>query len=177
MNEQTNERTNEQPNLHLKQLKPHDGEGVYALLQQMPEENGFMNDAFGMPLALFPAWLTQRDAESRGENLMPSYVPQTIFWCYDGETPVGYVKLRHYLNASLREVGGHIGYGIAPAYRGKGYATRMLRLVLREAKARGIAEALVTITASNAASRRVAEKCGGVLREQKNNQCYYLIRT
>lgn len=177
MDKQSNNAIGGQSAVKLKQLTPTDGMDVYALLQQMPEENGFMNDAYGMPYEAFPAWLDRRDAESRGENLPPSYVPQTIFWCYDGEMPVGYVKLRHYLNDHLREVGGNIGYGIAPAYRGKGYATQMLRLVLREANTLGIVEALVTITTSNAASRRVAEKCGGILKNQKNNQCYYLIRT
>lgn len=163
--------------LRLKKLTPFDGRDVYALLQAMPEENGFMNDAFGMPYEAFPTWLQRRDEESRGECLTPGYVPQTIFWCYRGETPVGYTKLRHYLNRYLREVGGHIGYGIAPAYRGRGYGTRMLRLVLAEAKTHGISEALVTIDSGNTASRRVAEKCGGVLQAEMNVQCYYLIRT
>ena len=39
---------------------------------------------------------------------------------------VGIVNLRHCLNEALRQGAGHIGYGIRPEYRGRGYATAAL---------------------------------------------------
>jgi predicted acetyltransferase len=38
---------------------------------------------------------------SEGINLEPQYVPQTTYWLYIDGKPVGYGKLRHYLNESL----------------------------------------------------------------------------
>lgn len=43
---------------------------------------------------------------------------------------VGRLSLRHYLNDFLARIGGHIGYGVTPAHRKKGYATEMLKQAL-----------------------------------------------
>lgn len=53
--------------------------------------------------------------------------------------------MRHKLNETLRNGAGHIGYGISPNYRKKGYATQGLALVLQEAKKIGIDEALLSV--------------------------------
>lgn len=39
---------------------------------------------------------------------------------------LGAVDIRHELNHRLRNIGGHIGYGVARSYRGKGYASTLL---------------------------------------------------
>lgn len=164
--------------IELRKLTTADGEDVYELLQKMPaEENGFMNGGHGVPKEGFKAWLAREDAAARGENLPEGYVPQTIYWLYVDGTPVGYVKLRERLTEALRISGGHIGYGIAPEYRGHGYCTEMLRLVLGEARKLGIMEALVTTDPGNLASRRVAEKCGGVLVSEDAEHVRYLLPT
>ncbi len=165
------------PTFSLRQLSVSDSRDVYDLTQSMPEENGFMNDAMGLPFEDFAAWLLRQDEVAHGVNLPAGYVPQTCYWFFADGIPVGRAKLRHFLSDTLRVAGGHIGYGIAPAYRGKGYATEMLRLVLKEAKALGIEEALVTINPDNLASRRVAEKCGGVLQDENDGHCRYWIQT
>ena len=161
----------------LRKLSVSDGQDVYRLLQRMPEENGFQNTAYGLSYQAFQRWLVAQDACSRGENLQVDYVPQTLYWCYAGNVPVGIAKLRHYLHDGLREVGGHIGYGVAPAFRGKGYATEMLSLVLQKAAEMGIEKVLLTVMKANVASQRVMEKCGGVREKQKNSLYYYWIDT
>src|SRR5690606_33152193 len=67
------------------------------------------------------------------------------------------------LNTYLHNIGGHIGYGVVPAHRRKGYATEMLRQGLEEAKKRGFRRVLVTCDIDNIGSSRVIEKNGGIL--------------
>ena len=43
---------------------------------------------------------------------------------------MGEYRIRHYLTDALKVGAGHIGYGIKKEYRGKGYATKGLRLTL-----------------------------------------------
>ena len=79
---------------------------------------------------------------------------------------VGCIELRHTLNESLAISGGHIGYRVVPLERRKGYATKMLKLMLTIAKKAGIKRVLLTCDVDNIASLKTIEKCGGV-REQE----------
>ena len=161
----------------LKKADFGDGLAEYTLLQSMPEENGFMNDAYSIPYEAFPAWLARCMDFASGKDLPDGFVPQTTFWFYADGVPVGRAKLRHRLNDALLRSGGHIGYGISPGHRGKGYATVMLRMVLAEANALGIDRALITINTGNTSSRAVAEKCGAVLENIEDGHCRYWIDT
>jgi RimJ/RimL family protein N-acetyltransferase len=55
-----------------------------------------------------------------------------------------------------------LGYILAPAARGRGVATEALRLLTQWAFARGLQRVELRIDTDNAASRRVAERCGYV---------------
>lgn len=59
--------------------------------------------------------------------------------------------------------GGHIGYGICPDYRGKGYGNLILRLALEKLSAMGIFKILVTCDSDNIVSQKVILYNGGVL--------------
>lgn len=76
---------------------------------------------------------------------------------------IGTIQLRNYLNESLRKVGGHIGYGIRPSERGKGYGTQQLNLVLDEARKLLIDKVMITCDKDNTASAKVAVNNGGLL--------------
>ena len=91
------------------------------------------------------------------------WVPATLYYLVDREGHVaGALDLRHYLNDGLY-YGGHIGYGIRPSCRGRGYAPMMLALGLEKARERGIGRALVTCNDDNIPSAATIEACGGVL--------------
>ena len=51
---------------------------------------------------------------------------------------VGAINIRHYLSEKLLLDGGHIGDGVRPSERRKGYATEIIRLGLEECKKLGI---------------------------------------
>lgn len=161
----------------LKSASKMDGDDVRTLLASIPSENGFTNAAYGISREDFPAWLETTVNHAAGIGLPEGYVPSTTYFLYVNGEPVGMIRLRTQLSESLRILGGHIGYAVGPAFRGKGYATKMLRLVLQEANAIGIEQALVTANVDNLASRRVIEKNGGVLEDIIENTCRYWVPT
>jgi predicted acetyltransferase len=162
--------------LELRELCIKDGDDIYDMLQEIgPGENGFMNNAYGLSREEFHVYLEENIDHSKGINLPPGYVPQTTFWLYTGSKPVGMGKLRHYLNNSLREHGGHIGYCIRPTERRKGYGKLLLGEVIKEARKLNIPKALVTCFEVNKGSRGVVEGNGGRLADITDGECHYWI--
>ena len=96
-----------------------------------------------------------------------SRVPGYRRWLWDGEF-CGSIGLRWQrgTEALPPHCLGHIGYAVVPWKRRRGYATRALREVLREAKAEGLRFVEITTDPDNVASRRVVEANGGVLVEE-----------
>jgi len=111
----------------------------------------------------FPAFVRKIRNNSEGKDLVPGHVPETMYVLVRGQTILGGIHLRHRLTRSLRDLGGHIGYAVRPSHRRKGYGTEMLRLVLAEARGRGLRRVMVTCDADNVASARVIENNGGRL--------------
>jgi predicted acetyltransferase len=104
-------------------------------------------------------------------------VPESSLWWVEGDEFLGRIAVRHQLNPSLKEFGGHIGYAIRPSAQGKGHASALLRATLPIAYALGIDDALLTTEPENLASRRVIERNGGRLVRQTAERCHYRLRT
>jgi predicted acetyltransferase len=99
-----------------------------------------------------------------GIGIPEGWVPDSTFWLVNANKKVlGAVNIRHQLTEKLFERGGHIGYGIRPTERRKGYATKILALALEEAKAIGIKKALVTCDETNIGSLKTIINNGGIL--------------
>ncbi len=75
-------------------------------------------------------------------------------------------EIRHKLNESLLKNGGHIGDGVRPSERRKGYATEMIRLALEECKKIGIDRVLMVCYKDNIGSRKSIINNGGVLENE-----------
>ena len=95
-------------------------------------------------------------------------VPDSTFFGLETETNrfVGAVNIRHTLSESLLRSGGHIGDGVRPSERRKGYATAMIALALRECRELGIQRVLMCCNADNIGSAHSIEKNGGVLENE-----------
>ena len=99
-------------------------------------------------------------------------VPSSVFFLLDEDRNnlLGAVNIRHYLNDSLFKEGGHIGDGIRPSEREKGYGTEIIRLALIECKKLKIEKVLMTCDKSNIASAKTIIKNGGVLENEFINE-------
>lgn len=95
-------------------------------------------------------------------------VPNSTFFCLDVDRNifVGAVDIRHYLNESLFKTGGHIGVGIRPSERKKGYATAIIRLAIDECKKLNIKEVLMTCNKNNTGSVKSIINNGGILENE-----------
>ena len=95
-------------------------------------------------------------------------VPDSVFFLLDVERDIllGAVNIRHYLNDYLLKFGGHIGDGIRPSERRKGYATEMIRLALIECKKLGIDRVLMVCDKSNIGSAKSIINNGGILENE-----------
>ncbi len=102
-----------------------------------------------------------------GDGLPDGWVPcTTLFWEDDGAL-AGVINIRHHLSPQLEQVGGHIGYSVAPDHRGRGVATSMLGGALAECQRLGVDRALLTADTGNVASWRTIEHHGGVLLKEE----------
>ena len=79
---------------------------------------------------------------------------------------LGAVNIRHYLNEALLLNGGHIGDGIRPSERRKGYATQMIGLALGECRKHGIEKVLMVCDKENIGSAKSIMNNGGVLENE-----------
>ena len=73
------------------------------------------------------------------------------------------INIRLALNENLRKLGGHIGYGIRPTERRKGYNKINLYLGLKECQKYEIEEVLLTCNKDNLGSSKSMKALGGKL--------------
>lgn len=98
-----------------------------------------------------------------GKNIPADIMPQSTFWLVNEDYKVvGIVRVRHRLNERSLQYGGHIGYYIRPAERGKGYGKKALQLALEKLRRAGTARALLTVHPDNTISKQIVLACGGV---------------
>lgn len=115
----------------------------------------------------YKSWL-EHTYKIESKDTCPSHlVPaHTYFLVLENKRIIGAVNIRHYLNDYLLNFGGHIGYGIRPSERRKGYAALMLSLALPIAKNLGINKALITCNKNNPGSAKTIINNGGVLENE-----------
>lgn len=162
--------------IYLKKLSLSDGAEIYNMLQEIGKnENGFHNKIYGVSYDEYENWLRREFAIDNGE-LEDWMVPQTSYWLYDNEKPIGYGRVRHYLNDALQKTSGHIGYAIRRSERGQGYGNLILSLLLDECKKLGIEDVQISANTDNIPSNRVIIKNGGMLIRTESNKNFYIVR-
>ena len=97
-------------------------------------------------------------------NPQPGFVPATTYFALDKERNVivGAIQIRHFLNEHLRYSGGHIGDGVRPSERRKGYATEMIHHALKICKEMGIDRVMISCNENNIGSKKSILNNGGI---------------
>ena len=127
-----------------------------------PEEDRSPGAIFGYDCHDFDGYLAY--FEKSTNNPKPEHVPSTTFFALDKERNVIVcaISVRHYLNEALLHSGGHIGDGVRPSERRKGYATEMIGLALDFCKELKIEKVMMSCHKNNVGSRKSIMKNGGV---------------
>ena len=140
------------------------------LFEMMDEWTNY-HDKNGSPYAIFKNDFHNFDYYLDNIELKEAkngLVPDSTFFALDMTRNifVGAINIRHYLNEKLLLSGGHIGDGVRPSERRKGYATEMIRLGLMECKKLGISKVLMICDKDNIGSKKSILYNGGVLENE-----------
>lgn len=109
-------------------------------------------------------WLANIIANTNSDTVNPEWVVTDTFWAIDEEKDiVGIIDFRHELKGFLVDFG-HSGYSVRPSERRKGYATKMLGLLLEVAKENGLSQLQLSVERSNKPSIKTILNNGGVLK-------------
>ncbi len=122
----------------------------------------------GEPYKTFAEYVGMLHSAARGIGMPEGFVPHSTHWLIDdsGEI-VAISNVRHTLTESLRRYGGHIGYGVRPSARRRGYGSEVLKQTLNEAKRLGIDRVRLTCDKENSASSKTILRNGGKLDEEE----------
>lgn len=113
-------------------------------------------------------WLRHLQATSDAATVDPGWVVASTFFAVRAVDSrlIGVIDIRHRLNDFLYNYGGHIGYGVRPTERRKGYATEILRLGLDYCKTIGLQKVMLACYKDNVASAKTILKNGGELKRE-----------
>lgn len=94
-------------------------------------------------------------------------IPTSSYLLKKNNKIIGHIFIHHLIDLELlSDYEGHIGYGIRPSKRNKGYGTKMLELALEKCKDLSLDEVLISCKKDNIFSAKVIEKNNGILLEE-----------
>lgn len=146
----------------LRRLTKGDEEKFFQAWKEWEPDRAMVWFSCWKPGMSFDELLAKLEDEHNGINLPDNFVPCTVLYGFDNDDNiVGRLSIRHKLSEFLKVYGGHIGYAVIEKYRGRGYATEMLRQSLPMCAKLGMQEVLLTVSEDNLPSIQVIKKCGG----------------
>jgi predicted acetyltransferase len=116
-----------------------------------------------MDLRKYDSYETFLQELANDEHGVDGWVANSNYYLIDKTNRlVAMVNIRHELNDLLHKVGGHIGYGVRPSERQKGYASIILAEALKKCHELNILKVLVTCDEDNIGSTKTILNNGGV---------------
>ena len=140
-------------------------EEAIEYIQEHLDANSDINGVGGLKRYLdnYEGWLKKLEEDYvriPDEEKVPA---RTYFLIREADNKIiGMINIRLVLNDALKKFGGHIGYGIRPSERGKGYNKINLYLGLKVCDEYGIDTVLMDADLNNPASWKTMESLGGV---------------
>lgn len=141
-------------------------EDAINYIKEFYEYNSEVNGSGGLDRYLdnYEGWLEKLEEDANripNEQKVPAL---TYFLVRESDNKIiGMINIRLALNENLRKLGGHIGYGIRPTERRKGYNKINLYLGLKECQKYEIEEVLLTCNKDNLGSSKSMKALGGKL--------------
>lgn len=150
----------------------------YAITNIEDDENGFENHHQNCTFEEFKNKVLPTLIEnSKGLNLPDGYVPGGYYFLYDDDKIIGLFKIRYFLNEYLKNGAGHVGYSILKEHRGKGYATKGLKLALELCKSLVKEdEVYFSVYKTNPASLKVLQNNGGYITHEDEEEYFVRIK-
>ena len=143
-------------------------EDAIEYIREHHEHNSNINGSGGLDRYLddYEGWLQNlEDSKQPSKDRVPAL---TYFLVRESDNKIiGMANIRLYLNERLREEGGHIGYGIRPSERRKGYNKINLYRALEVCEEQGIEEVVLDCNKENLGSSRTMIALGGIKQYEK----------
>lgn len=159
----------------LKELTEEMTDELYDMYQDIPDnENGQTNEAYGLTKEEFKNYI-KHEIDRKNNEITYDDTPTITYIMYVDNSPVGYICLRTQIDENWKRWSGNIYYKVRESKRNKGYATKMLELILKECKKRNYKEVYINSSKGNIASEKVIIKNGGIFIEDINGSKYYKI--
>lgn len=149
--------------MQLRRLEVKDKEAFSRAVAGFPDEPHFkFIPSFDPSNLIFEDILKKLSEFEEGVNLPQGFVPDTLLFAFnESGAIVGRCSIRHELNDFLTKYAGHIGYGVLPEFRRRGYASRILKQALEFCgRELGLKRILITCDEDNVGSIKTIENNG-----------------
>jgi len=148
---------------------------AFEYIQEFLKHNSEINGTAGLNrYDNYDEWLLKLEKSLDIANIPEDKVPGNTYFFFRTEDSkiIGMITIRHKLNESLINRGGHIGYSIRPTERKKGYGTFMLKLALEKCRELNLSKVLITCDKINVASAKVIQNNNGILENEVFNEAF-----
>ncbi len=162
--------------IEIKQLSLNCCNEEYEMLQNIKnDENGFSNPVYEKSYEEYLLWLQKEDDYSKGNNLPDGWIPETTYFLYIDDKPVGIGRIRHRSSKYLESIGvGNLGYAISKLYRGKGYGNIILKELLKKCISFGYDDIKLFPYKNNIPTIKVMLKNGGQIVDSFDDEKYVI---